>query len=45
MFIAFIDFEDPKQGGECLRAVEVLKEVAPKYSHILGFFYVNNTNF
>jgi hypothetical protein len=28
-----------------LRAVEVLKEVAPKYSHILGFFYVNNTNF
>ena len=22
-----------------------MKEVAPKYSHILGFFYVNNTSF
>ena len=25
--------------------MEVIKEVAPKYTHILGFFYVNNTQF
>jgi hypothetical protein len=43
MFIVFIDFVDPRYSKESYKAVEVLKEVAPKYSHVLGFFYVNNT--
>lgn len=43
MFLAFVDFEDPKWSKESYRAVEVLKEVSPKYSHLLGFYYVNNT--
>ncbi len=45
MFIAFVDFEDQKWSKDSYKAVQVLKEAAPKYSHILGFFYVNNTVF
>ena len=45
MFLAFVDFEDPQYEKACYRAVEVLKEVAPKFSHFLGFFYANNTLF
>src|SRR4051794_31643161 len=45
MFLTFVDFEDPKYGKACIKAVEVVKQVAPKFSHIMGFFYVNNTAF
>jgi hypothetical protein len=30
---------------ESFNAVQVLKQASPKYSHVLGFFYVNNTQF
>jgi hypothetical protein len=43
MFIAFVDFLDPRWNKESYNAVQVLKLAAPKYSHVLGFFYVNNT--
>lgn len=43
MFLTFVDFENQQYSSSCYQALEVLKEVAPKYSHILGFFYVNNT--
>ena len=45
MFVLFVDFNDPRYRAECYRALEVLKEAAPKYSHLIGFFQVNNTNF
>jgi hypothetical protein len=45
MFLTFVDFEDPRYSRESYRAVEVMKEVAPKYSHLINFFYVNNTHF
>ena len=45
MFLAFIDFVDPRWSSASHSAVQVLREVAPKYSHVLGFFYVNNTAF
>lgn len=43
MFLAFVDFVDPKYSKDSFHAVEVLKEISPKYSHLVGFFYVNNT--
>jgi hypothetical protein len=43
MFIAFVEFLDPRYQKESFKAVEVLKQVAPKYSHLVGFFHVNNT--
>lgn len=45
MFLTFVDFEDQRYSKECYRAVEVIKQVAPKFSHIMGFLYVNNTAF
>jgi len=44
MFLCFVDFVDPRYSKASYAAVESLKEVAPKYSHIIGFFHVNNTN-
>lgn len=44
-FLVFVDFEDPRYAKACDKAVEVIKKVAPKYSHFMGFFYVNNTVF
>ena len=45
MFLAFVDFEDERYQKESYKAVEVLREIAPKYSHLVSFFYVNNTYF
>lgn len=42
-FLAFVDFEDPRYSKASFQAVEVLREIAPKYSHIVNFFHVNNT--
>lgn len=44
-FYVFVDFENPKQAKACAKAVEVIKQVAPKFSHVIGFFQVNNTQF
>ncbi len=43
MFIAFVDFKDPRYAKDSFKVIEILKEVAPKYSHLVGFFHVNNT--
>lgn len=43
MFIVFIDLQDPRYNKESYKAVQVIKEVAPKYSHLISFFHVNNT--
>lgn len=43
MFIAFVDLADPRYSEDSYNALEVLKEVAPKYSHLVQFFHVNNT--
>ena len=45
MFLAFVDFEDERYQKDSYKAVEVLREIAPKYSHLVSFFYVNNTYF
>jgi hypothetical protein len=45
MFLAFVDFLDPRWQKDSYKAVQVLKEVAPKYSHVVSFFHVNNTMF
>lgn len=44
-FFLFVDFNDPKYSKQCYKAVEVLKEVAPKFMHLMGFFYVHNSQF
>lgn len=43
MFIAFVDLVDPRYQKDSFHCVEVLREVAPKYSHLVQFFHVNNT--
>lgn len=45
MFLTFVDFEDPKYSKACYEAVEVIKQVAPKFSPFVGLLYVNNTVF
>ncbi|CDW89510.1 UNKNOWN [Stylonychia lemnae] len=45
MFLTFVDFEDQRYSKACYKAVEVMRQVAPKFSHIMGFLYVNNTQF
>lgn len=45
MFLTFVDFENKKVSKDCYKALEVIKEIAPKYSHLIGFYYVNNTIF
>lgn len=45
MFLLFVDFNDNRYAKDCYRAVEILREIAPKYQHLMGFFYVNNTFF
>ena len=45
MFLTFVDFEDQRYAKACYKAVEVMRQVAPKFSHIMGFLYVNNTSF
>lgn len=44
-FYVFVDFENPKYAKASAKAVEVIKQVAPKFSHVIGFFHVNNTQF
>ena len=45
MFITFVDFEDKKIAKQCYEAVEVMKEIAPKFSKYFGFFYADNKAF
>jgi hypothetical protein len=45
MFLVFVDFEDKRYANKSYNAVEVIKEIAPKYMHLMGFFYVNNSYF
>lgn len=45
MFLAFVNFDDERYAKDSYKAVEVLKEIAPKYNHLVSFFYVNNTYF
>ena len=44
-FYIFVDYQDPRYAEDSARAVEVMKLVAPKFSHVMGFFQVNNTQF
>lgn len=45
MFLCFVDFNDPKWAKKSYHAVSVLEEIAPKYRHLIGIYYVNNTIF
>lgn len=45
MFLAFVNFDDERYAKDSYNAVEVLREIAPKYIHLVSFFYVNNTYF
>lgn len=43
MFLTFVDFDNPKYSKQSHRAVDIVKQVAPKFSKYFGFMYVNNT--
>ena len=45
MFLVFVDFDDNRYSKKSAQAMEVIKEIAPKYSHVLGFLQVNNTQY
>lgn len=45
MFLTFVDFDNPQYAKASYEAVEVIKQVAPKFSPYFGFMYVNNTAF
>jgi len=45
MLILIVDFDDAKIAKKSHKAIEIAREVSPKYSHFIGFYYVNNTVF
>jgi hypothetical protein len=45
MFLTFVDFDDKRYAKKSYQAVEAVKQIAPKFSHIFGLMYVNNTVF
>ncbi len=45
MFLIFVDFEDSRYSKASYKALEVIKQVAEKFGHVLGFMYVSNKQF
>mmetsp|Transcript_4711 Transcript_4711/g.4394 ORF Transcript_4711/g.4394 Transcript_4711/m.4394 type:complete len:149 (+) Transcript_4711:879-1325(+) len=45
MFLTFVDFDDKRYAKASYKAVEVMKQVAPKFGHLMGLMYCNNTQF
>lgn len=42
MFVAFVDLESKNYAEASQDAIEVLKQIQPRYGHLFGFFYAEN---
>ena len=43
MFIVFVDFKDQATAKKCQDAIREIEKIEPKYGHLFGFYFADNT--